>query len=73
MIHEGPPGGHPRFDDFEVGTVYRSYGRTVTETDLVTFTSFAGLRLPVFIDDEYARHELGLHSPGRPLQPCLRL
>ncbi len=66
-MHQGPPGGHPRFDDFEVGAVYRSYGRTVTETDLVTFASFAGLRLPIFVDDEYARNESphgGRIAPG---------
>lgn len=61
MIVDGPPTGHPRFGDFEVGTVYRSYGRTVTETDLVTFTSFAGLRLPIFVDEDHAR-EHGPHG-----------
>lgn len=67
MIHDGPPTGHPRFDDFEVGAAYRSYARTVTEADLVTFTSFAGLRLPVFVDDEYARTQSphgGRIAPG---------
>lgn len=44
-----------RFDDFEVGQVYGTYHRTITETDLVNFTQFAGLRLPIFIDDEHAR------------------
>ena len=67
MIHDGPPTGHPRFDDFEAGAVYRSYGRTVTEADLVSFTSFAGLRLPIFVDDEYARNQSphgGRIAPG---------
>lgn len=44
-----------RFDDFEVGQVYQTFRRTITETDLVNFTQFAGLRLPIFIDDEHAR------------------
>lgn len=44
-----------RFDDFEVGQVYQTFSRTITETDLVNFTQFAGLRLPIFIDDEHAR------------------
>ena len=67
MIHDGPPNGYPRFDDFEVGAAYRSYGRTVTEADLVTFTSFAGLCLPIFVDDEYARTQSphgGRIAPG---------
>ena len=44
-----------RFTDLEPGAVFESYRRTVTETDLVTFTNWAGLRLPIFIDDEHAR------------------
>jgi acyl dehydratase len=43
------------FADFTAGAVLRSYSRTITEADLVSFTSFAGLRLPLFIDAEYAR------------------
>jgi acyl dehydratase len=45
-----------RYDDLVPGAVFESYRRTVTETDLVTFTNWAGLRLPIFIDDEHARH-----------------
>lgn len=44
-----------RFHDFVEGTVYSTYRRTITETDLVNFTQFAGLRLPIFLDDEHAR------------------
>ena len=43
------------FEMLEVGREYRSYSRTVTETDLVNFTCFAGLKLPIFIDENYAR------------------
>lgn len=67
MNIDGPPAGHPRFDDFEIGAVYRSYRRTVTETDLVSFTSFAGLRLPIFVDEEFAREQSphgGRIAPG---------
>lgn len=45
------------YDDFEPGAVFESYRRTLTESDLVAFTGLAGLRLPIFIDDEYARTE----------------
>jgi len=45
-----------------------SYGRTVTETDIVQFTSLAGLKLPIFIDAEYCR----VHSPfGQRIVPGL--
>lgn len=55
------------FDDFAVGDVFDSYGRTVTEADIVMFTSLAGLKLPVFIDDEWCRTYTdygGRISPG---------
>ncbi|MFN8841483.1 MAG: MaoC family dehydratase [Burkholderiales bacterium] len=49
------------YADFEPGAVFESYARTVTEADLVAFTQFAGNRLPIFIDDEHARH-VGPHG-----------
>lgn len=67
MSIAGPPTGYPRFDDFEVGQVYESYARTVTESDLVTFTGLANLRLPLFVDEEHARAETpygGRIAPG---------
>ncbi len=42
-------------DDLNPGDVFRSYGRTVTETDIVLFTSLAGLKLPIFINEEFAK------------------
>ena len=43
------------YDEYEVGEVFETYGRTITETDLVNFTCFAGLKLPLFIDEEFCR------------------
>jgi len=43
------------FDDFEVGQVHTTMGRTVTETDLVNFVTFAGIFEEVFINAEYAK------------------
>jgi acyl dehydratase len=45
----------PSFASFVVGQRFGSYGRTVTEADIVQFTGMAGIRLPVFIDDEWCR------------------
>jgi len=42
-------------DDLNPGDVFKSYGRTVTETDIVNFTCLAGLKLPIFINEEFAR------------------
>ena len=42
-------------DDLNPGDVFKSYGRTVTEADIVMFTCFAGLKLPIFINEEFAK------------------
>lgn len=47
------------YDEYRIGEVFESYGRTITEADIVNFTCFAGLKLPMFIDEEFsARHSL---------------
>lgn len=47
------------YDEYRIGEVFESYGRTITEADLVNFTCFAGLKLPMFIDEEFsAKHSL---------------
>jgi 3-hydroxybutyryl-CoA dehydratase len=43
------------YEEYKVGEVFDSYARTITETDLVTYTCFAGLKLPMFIDEEFSR------------------
>ena len=55
------------FEDLPLGRKFRTIGRTVTEADIVMFTSLAGLKLPVFIDDEWCRRHTdygGRISPG---------
>lgn len=47
------------FDEYEIGDTFESYSRTVTETDIVNFTCLAGLKLPIFIDEEFAKK----HTP----------
>jgi len=42
-------------DEMEVGEQFWSHGRTVTEADCVLFTSLAGLKAPLFIDEEYSK------------------
>ena len=44
------------FDDFEVGQVHTTIGRTVTETDLVNFVAFGGIFEELFVNAEYAKH-----------------
>ena len=53
------PSHQPVLSDFAVGQIIKSYARTITEADLTTFTQFAGMSLPIFIDAEYAKN----HGP----------
>jgi acyl dehydratase len=66
VTHSQPAVPSRRFDDFAVGQVFNTYRRTVTEADLVAFTQFAGLRLPIFLDEEHARRSPhgGRIAPG---------
>lgn len=43
------------FEEYRVGEVFESYGRTITEADIVNFTCLAGLKLPMFIDEEFSK------------------
>ena len=43
------------YAEITVGRELVTYARTVTEADLVAFTCFAGLKLPIFVDAEFAR------------------
>ncbi|MGA0569589.1 MaoC/PaaZ C-terminal domain-containing protein [Variovorax sp. VNK109] len=46
---------HRTFAQIELGESFESYGRTVTESDIVNFTCLAGLKLPIFIDAEFCK------------------
>lgn len=43
-----------KFDYFEVGEMWRSRGRTITEADIVMFSAFSGDWYPLHTDIEYA-------------------
>jgi 3-hydroxybutyryl-CoA dehydratase len=43
------------YDEYEIGEVFESYARTITEADIVNYTCFAGLKLPMFIDEEFSK------------------
>ena len=45
------------FDELEVGDQFTSPRRTVTEADVVIFTSLTGLLNPLFTDEEFAREK----------------
>jgi len=45
------------FEQLNPGLTVKTYGRTITESDLVTFLGFSGLRMPLFLDAHWAEHE----------------
>ena len=45
------------YDEHEVGAVYRTLRRTVSEADIVTFVNLCGFVEPLFMDMEYVRRE----------------
>jgi len=47
---------HLFFDDLELGHTWESYGRTVTEADIVNFAGFSGDFNPIHIDHEFAKN-----------------
>jgi 3-hydroxybutyryl-CoA dehydratase len=46
---------HKTFEETRLDEEFVSYGRTVTEADIVNFTCLAGLKLPIFIDAEFCK------------------
>lgn len=55
------------FDDFEVGHVTTTMGRTVTEGDIVNFVTFGGIFEELFINERFARERSlfkGRAAPG---------
>jgi len=55
------------FQDLQVGQQFRTFRRTVTETDLVNFISCTGMLEAIFIEDGYA----GGAIAGRPVPGAL--
>jgi len=52
MIGEGL-----HFEQHEIGAVFRTLGRTVSETDIVSFVNLCGFTEPLFMDMEYVARE----------------
>lgn len=55
------------WQDLVVGDRFRTFGRTITETDIITFVNCVGLHEPLFIDAEYRRTQSamqGFAAPG---------
>ena len=60
--------GYP-WTELPVGFAFRTYGRTVTETDIVNFISVAGMLESLFVDAEYRAAHSAIR--GRPAPAAL--
>lgn len=59
------------FEELKVGEEFISHRRTLTEADIVLFTSLTGLLNPLFTDELFAREEgLGSRVVPGPLTLC---
>src|SRR6266705_4294737 len=45
------------FEQHEIGATFRTLGRTVSETDIVSFVNLCGFTEPLFMDMEYVARE----------------
>ena len=45
------------WEEMSIGAVYRTRGRTVSETDIVNFVNLCGFTEPLFMDMEYVARE----------------
>jgi acyl dehydratase len=55
------------FEEHAIGQKFATLGRTVSETDIVTFVNLAGFNEPLFMDMEYVARESvfkGRPAPG---------
>ena len=43
------------FEDFEVGQIFTTLGRTITEGDIVNFVGLTGFYSSLFMDEEFAK------------------
>jgi 3-hydroxybutyryl-CoA dehydratase len=56
-----------RWQDLQVGAVFKTWRRTITETDLVNFISCTGMLEAIFIEDGFE----GAAMKGRPVPGAL--
>jgi len=57
------------FEEHAIGAKYQTLGRTISETDIVTFVNLCGFNEPLFMDMEYVARESVFK--GRPVPGAL--
>jgi acyl dehydratase len=54
------------WDELRVGDQYRTYGRTITDADIVNFINCVGMVEVLFTDAEFRRHESAIQGRVAP-------
>lgn len=57
------------WNDLQIGESFKTYGRTITETDIVNFVSCAGMLESLFVDLEFIAEQSAI--AGRPAPAAL--
>lgn len=61
------------WDELEVGARFRTYGRTITETDIINFVTGVGMLESLFLDSEYRRQHSAMEGHAAPALLTLSL
>ena len=54
------------WDELKTGDSFRTYGRTITETDIVNFVSCVGMLESLFLDSEYRKRHSAMDGHAAP-------
>ena len=57
------------WDDLTEGDTFRTFGRTISDTDIINFVSCVGMLESLFVDDEYRKEHAAIQ--GRPAPAAL--
>jgi acyl dehydratase len=61
------------WDELTKGSMFKTYGRTITETDIVNFVSCTGMLESLFVDKEYRKSHSAMTGHAAPAMLVLSL
>lgn len=61
------------WDELTVGDQFRTYGRTITETDIINFVNLSGMLESLFVDAEYRAAHSAIKGHAAPAMLVLSL
>ena len=61
------------WDELKIGDKFKTFGRTITESDIVNFVSCVGMLESLFIDKEYRKNHSAIDGHAAPAMLVLSL